>query len=583
MAKDNNQSEMSVRRRRVLEMVGVGGAAGLAGCTGGQNGGGDTTTEGGDVEPREYNIELDAENANPDTSDVSAEDIPDGGELVATFGADVAKYDPVQQTDTTSVKATDHIYETLLTVDWEGSYHNVLAESFEQVDETTYEVSVRQGVTFHNGDELTAQDVQVSLDRYEGAPNEADVFTWYDSSEVLDDYTIQLNLKNAYGPLQNSLAAVPIVPQAAESGDVDLEEGPVGTGPYQFVEHEEDTLWRIERNEDHWFEGNDTVPETPPIETVTYRIVVESSAQVAAIRGGDVDIINSPQPSSIADLQDNGDVEVTTALGAGNDQIFYPLGVTPFDNVKVRQGVTRLIPRESIVEAVYNNTSIPAYGAISPMLGDYSPVSLHEDIAGEYAGYHPEAAKQLIQEGFEEAGIEAPFDTTIITNENPQRVQWCQLIKESMEATGLFNVSIDQFEWNTYLDRVNAEDSHQNNELIALGWSGGFDPHDYVFNLFYSENASPACCNTNSWSNDEADSLIETGMRSTDKEERVEAYKDLQWLIAEQAPVGYIQFSLVYDVIRPDRVKNWHTYPNDSYEFEALYAPHVDQVAWVEE
>ena len=573
-------------------MLGAGSVAGLAGCMGGQGeddstettDGGTTTGGGSGVEPvdKNYDIKLDAQNKNPDNSDVSASDIPDGGELVATFGADVAKYDPVQQTDTTSVKATDHIYEQLLTVDWEGNYHNVLANSFEQVDETTYKVGIRKGVTFHNGDKLTAQDVKTSLERYEGAPNEADVYTWYDSSKVVDDQTIQLNLSKPYGPLKNALAAIPIVPKAAENGGVNLADGPVGTGPYKFVEHQKDTLWRIERNEDHWFEGNDTVPETPPIETVTYRVVVESSAQVAAIRGGDVDMINSPQPSSISDLKKEDGIGVTTALGSGNDQVFYPLGVKPFNNAKMRRGITRLIPRNSIVEAVYDNTSIPAYGAISPMLEDFSPVSLHEELAKQYAGFAPEAAKKLIQQAFEEEGIEAPFQTTIITNENPQRVQWCQLIKESMESTGLFKVSIDQYEWNTYLDRVNAKDSHNNNEMVALGWSGGFDPHDYVFNLFYSEQASPACCNTNSWSNSQADKLIEKGLRSTKKSERQKAYKELQRVIAEQAPVGYVQFSYVYDVIRSDRVKNWHTYPNDSYEFKALYAPYVNQVAWVE-
>jgi len=565
-------------------MLGAGGTVAAAGCLGGDGGGGgnDSGNESGGGGGGDYSIELSADNANPDNSDVSADDIPDGGELVATLAADVAQYDPINQTDTTSVKATDHIYEKLLEVDWEGGFHNVLATSIDRQDDTTYEVSVREGVTFHNGDELTAEDVKASFERYEGAPNESEVYTWYDSSEVLDDYTLQLNLSTTYSPLQADLAAVPIVPQAAADGDVNLDDGPVGTGAYQFVEHQNDELFRIERYEDYWFEGNDTVPGTPPIETVTFRIVVESSAQVAAVQSGDVDMINSPQPSSVSDLQDNDEVEVAEVLGAGNDQFIYPLSVEPFNNRKVRQGVGRLIPRQSIVDAVYSGTSIPAYAAISPMLEEYSSVDLHEEIANEYAGFDPEAATQLIQEGFEEEGIEAPFETTIITNENPQRVQWCQLIQESMENTDLFSVNLEQYEWNTYLDRVNAEDSHTVNEIIALGWSGGWDPDYYVYDLFYSEQASPACCNTNSWANDEADQLIDEGLSSLDESARQEAYEELQRLIAREAPMSFVQFSYVYDVFRADRVQNWAGYPIDSMEFEALYAPHVNQVAWLD-
>jgi peptide/nickel transport system substrate-binding protein len=232
---------------------------------------------------------------------------------------------------------------------------------------------------------------------------------------------------------------------------------------------------------------------------------------------------------------------------------------------------------------VYDGTSIPAYGSISPMTGDFSPVDLHEEIAQDFAGYNPEAATALIEEVFEEYDIEAPFETTIITNDNPQRVQWCQLIQESLESTGLFEVSVDQFEWNTYLDRVNAEDSYQNNEIIALGWSGGWDPNDYVYQLFHGDQASPACCNTNSYNDERANELLDNGLTEVDREERVQIYQDFQRYVGEEVPTAYIQFSFVYDVVRSGRVRNWHAYPNDSYEFRALYAPFVDQVAWVED
>jgi peptide/nickel transport system substrate-binding protein len=588
----SGDADPSVRRRRMLRLLGSAGAAGIAGCIGGDGGGsgGGTGGSGGggdggsDGESREYGIELKSELANPDNSDLSVDDVSMGGELVGTLGADVAQYDPPQQTDTTSVKATLHIYEPLIRPDWVGTYHGVLAEEFEQLDETTYRFSLREGVHFHNGDEVTAEDVRFSLERYEGAPNEADVYTWYDGTEIVDDYTVELSTDGPYAPFQTDLSAVSIVPSAAgEDGDVNLDEEPVGTGPYRFVEHRTDDSWRMERNEDYWFEGNDTVPGVAPVETVTLRIIAESAAQVAAIEAGDVDMVNSPRPGSISDLRDNADVEVATALGAETDQLFYPLGVEPFDDRRFRRGITRLIPRRSIVETVYDGTSIPAYGSISPMLGDASPVGLHEEIAEEWAGYDPERATALIEEVFEEEGVEPPFETTIVTNDDPQRVQWCQLVQESMQRTELFDVSIDRFEWNAYLDRVNAPDSHETNEIIALGWSGGWDPDNHLYDIFHSDRGPPACCNTNSYSSETADELLDRGLRQTDREERIETYRELQRHLGEDAPAAFVQFSYVYDAVRADRVRNWHAYPNDGYEILSLYAPYVGQVAWVED
>ncbi|MEF8856377.1 MAG: ABC transporter substrate-binding protein, partial [Haloplanus sp.] len=261
---------VTTSRRRLLRWVSAASAAGFAGCSGGSD---------------------------------------DGSELVATLGADVSNYDPTLANDTTSRKAFDLVYESLVSVDFDGSVQPVLATALERRDDLTWRLSLREGVTFHDGSDFTAADVTTTFERYEGTPRESDVFLWYDDATIRDDYTLDVTLSDPYAPFQLSLGGVPIVPEAAATGNLDLSDGPVGTGPYAFDTHEPDRLYRLVRNEDHWYSGTD-IPETSPIETLTFRIIVEQSSQVAALQSGDIDLANNPPADAVADLRDDDAITV---------------------------------------------------------------------------------------------------------------------------------------------------------------------------------------------------------------------------------------------------------------------------------
>jgi len=342
MAQGNSPERFDVSRRKLVQSLGVAGVAGLAGCAGGSET--DTETDPNTPTPTD-STPTPADSAN----------VKMGGELIATFGADVKNFDPTQQNDTTSSKAFGLVYETLLSTDFSGAPQNVLASSFEQADEDlTWVATIREGVQFHNGNELTAEDVKASFDRYEGTPRQSDVYNWYDSSEVTGDYELTIKLSRQYAPLKFMVGGVPIVPKEVAAGDLDLSENPVGTGPYVFDKHEPDSLFRIQRNEDYWWNGteNENMPEKPPIETVTFRIITEQSAQLAALQGGDVDFINNVPADSYQDLKSNEDFTVNERTEGGFDFFAFPMSVEPFTNAKVRRGVSRLIPRQGIISTV---------------------------------------------------------------------------------------------------------------------------------------------------------------------------------------------------------------------------------------
>jgi peptide/nickel transport system substrate-binding protein len=524
MAQGASEERFDVSRRKLVKSLGVAGVAGLAGCSGGGGDESATATQPPTATPT-------------DSTPTPASQVEIGGELVATFGADVKNFDPTKQNDTTSSKAFGLVYETLLATDFGGAPQNVLATSFEQGDEDlTWVATIREGVQFHNGDELTAEDVKATFDRYEGTPRASDVTDWYASSEVTGEYELTIKLKSQYAPLKFSLGGVPIVPKEVADGDIALKDNPVGTGPYVFDQHEPDSLFRLQRNEDYWFDGSesDTMPEKPPIETLTFRIITEQSAQLAALQSGDVDFTNNVPADSYKDLKDNDEFTVTERTAGGFDLFAYPMSVEPFTNAKVRRGVSRLVPREAIVDTVYKGIGSPAYSPISPLAAQFTSPEFNQQMGEEYTAYNVEKAKAEIQAGFDEVGIEAPFETTIITNQNPQRVKWAQLIQESLNSTDLFQAELEQFEWNTYVGKILAEDTHEKNQLICVGWSAGWDPDAYVHNLFHTKQYTPACCNFMHYGDDETDQMIDDGLQTYDVEERQSIYQNLMERLVEE-------------------------------------------------
>jgi len=527
-------------RRRLLRWVGATGAVGLAGCAGGD----------------------------------------DGSELVATLGADVSTYDPTQANDTTSRKAFDLVYEPLVAVDFEGDVHPVLATDLDQRDDRTWRVSLREGVTFHDGSEFTAADVKATFERYEGTPRASDVFLWYDGATIRDDHTLDVTLSQPYAPFQLTLGGVPIVPEAATTDALDLAAGPVGTGPYAFDTHEPDRLYRLVRADDHWYEGGsdngtdaDEVPTDPPIETVTFRIIVEQASQVAALQGGDIDLANNPPADAVADLRDDDAISVSERLAGGFEMLVFPLASPPFSNRDVREGVSRLIPREAIIDSVYGGIGQPAYAPISPLLDDYTSESFLAEMGDEHMRYDPERAAELLDAGFATLDISPPYETTIVTNETGDRVRWAQLVRDELNATDFFDVSIEQFEWSTYIGRILSGDSHRSDAMMALGWSGGWDPDTYLRNVFHSEQATPSCCNAGHYTNDEVDRLLDEALTTYDVAERRTLYERAQRRIVADAPVGFVRFGTRIEAYRTDAVEGFRTYPLDSGEFTSLYAP----------
>ncbi|RQG92851.1 ABC transporter substrate-binding protein [Natrarchaeobius halalkaliphilus] len=305
-------------------------------------------------------------------------------ELVGDAVATVSNSDPTRMLDTTSNMATTLIYEGLLTADFDGRPRPQLAADWEQLDATTYRFDLREGVTFHNGERFVADHVRASFERYEGTPRANDVYDWYDGVDVISDTELEIHLVGEYGPFESGVG-VPIVPLAAsEDGDLDLSVEPVGTGPYQFDEYADGEFWRIERYDGHWFDGDENVPATPPVETVTMRIITEAASRQAALEAGEIDVATGLPATSVTGLDAAEEYGVERSVAGAIDFLVYPLYLEPFGNPSVRRGIDRLLPRERILEEVYADSGTVGYTPVPSLLSEYTTPEFEAYIVDEY-------------------------------------------------------------------------------------------------------------------------------------------------------------------------------------------------------
>src|SRR5205823_7976645 len=219
-------------------------------------------------------------------------------------------------TDIYSSFVSSQIHEPLFTVDFDGQIVPGLAEKLDQPDPTTYLITLRRGVQFQNGDELTADDVKFSFDRVmdpaTGSPRAwrlTDAIESRDQIQIVDRYTISLKLKRPFAPFLERLteaSSFVLNRDAVEAAAGDYGRHPIGTGPFKLVEWRTGEQVVLERNPDFW-------GDRARVDRIVFRPIPDSSTRVAELESGGVDYVISVPAEEVARLRDEGKVQVLTA------------------------------------------------------------------------------------------------------------------------------------------------------------------------------------------------------------------------------------------------------------------------------
>ena len=560
-------------RRKVLAAMGAGAAVGLAGCTSGDETT-STPTDGGGDGDETTSTPVDPENVQT-------------GEFVASAGANPGTFDPTIITDATSASTIGAFsYESLVAPLFDLSeFRGELATDW-TVDGTTYTFTLREGVTFHTGDEMTAEDVAFSLERTSGTTNNADV-SWISDVSVVDEFTVELTSEEPYAPYLTNLSAVPILPSTVdgistepETDEFSFTEESVGTGPFVLDTFTPEDRVVFTPFDDYWYDGED-YPTTAPWDQVTIRVITEQVTQEEAMANGELGMIDNPAPFELQQWENQtGTVVADSAVGF--DFITYPVQVSPYTNNKFRRGLTKLIPRTDIIEAVFGGRATGLAGPISPGLGAYFDADREQELIEEYVSEDPEAAETLIEEALQEEGIEPPFEMALITNVNRTRERWMEVIQQRFDEIDALSAELDVRAFDDLVPfLLDPEGAAQSSDVVGIGWTGGSDPNGHIEQLLRSDQHVPDGFNWNLYENEEMDSLIQEGQTTIGADNRRPIYDDIQELVADDLPMANMWTSEQIDVVNPNNVNdvnNWQPHPNSSNRYDTLYSPHLDQV-----
>lgn len=512
----------------------------------------ETQTEVTETEVGEEPVETPAE--DPETEE-EPEAQAESTRLRLGLDVDAGTLDPRLAQDTSAFRVRELLYNGLVYIQPDYSPAPDVAESWENPDEQTWIFHLKEGIRFHNGEELTAEDVKYTydtiLDESFSSPSRA-FYAPIQNIEVIDDYTVQFELDQPYGPFL-SYMDMGIVPMAvAEELGEDFGSNPVGTGPYQFVSWQRSDSIELEAFDDH-FNGR------PNVDEIVINIVPDNSARVVALETGDLDFVQSPiSPQDVARMEENADFTVARIPAAGYTYINLNTADPILSDINVRQALAHLVNRAEILNTIYQGIGQVATSPIPPGMWAYtSDIPSYE--------YDVEAARTLLEEAGWTPGSDGilqkdgtPLALTIRTHsEDPDRRQVIQVLQAEFSNVGI-QADTNVVEWPSFFADV------QNGEyqVAVVGWLNLTNPDRAMFRQFTIGGDA----NYGSYENEEVDALIREGRATLEQDEAAELYQQASTIIAEEAPYIFLQyqeyiavFSNDLDGFEPNPVANWRS------------------------
>lgn len=476
------------------------------------------------------------------SSSVFAQDM--SNTLIMARAQDATGLDPHTQTTFASLRLLELIYEPLVATDSNLNLQPALATGWEFSDDgMTLTFTLREGVTFHDGSDFTAEDVIASFTRILDEETASAARTNYlsiDSMDAPDDYTVVFNLNTPDVPLLSAMASTNAV---ILSSDIIANEDPslvtAGTGPFMLESWtpEENTI--LTANSDWWGDG-------PFIDGIEIRIIPDDTSILAALRAGTVDFALIGDPLVATLLIDDADIVLNRTPTLSYQVLQLRAAVEPLDKLEVRQALSCAINRQEVVDSaalgegrVTGPLTMASYALPTEDLFCYE-----QDI---------DRAKELMAE----AGLEDGFtlDVMLANAEPAVASSIAQVLASQLEAINV-TVEIEALEFSAYVDRWLAGDF-----TAAVANNGGrIDPFT-MYSRYWQVDArfQP----TAGYIDDTLDSLMKAGQVETDPDARFEIFKDLQLHLTETSPWIWLYAGYGYTA-QQSYVNGWEPNANDS-------------------
>lgn len=468
--------------------------------------------------------------------------------LTVAQNSDAITLDPHKTNDSASANPMQQLYNTLVDLTPEMEIVPSLATEWTQLDDVTWEFKLREGVKFHNGEELKASDVKFTYDRLldpaTAAPGSF-LMTAVSEVKVVDDYTVQIISKEAFAPLIYNLTHVAtsiLNEKAVTEAGSKYGQNPVGTGPFKFANWQKDSKITFERYEDY-FEG------PASLEKVEFRIIPESATSVAELKTGGVDIVLDLPSQHIKQFENNNTARVDKVPSFSIKYLGFNVQEKPFNDPLVRKAINYATNKEAILKAAYQGTAVQQKSPLAPGLNGYN-----DDLQGY--GYDPEKAKELLAQ----AGYADGFSSKLYISDKDIDTKLGTILQSQLKEVGI-NVELQVLEWGAFLDETS-----KGVPMYILSWTTVTgDADNGMYALFHSKNfGGPG--NRSFYKNEEVDSALDKGRTENDPEARKAHYQKAQEIIVEDAVWDFLAVS--ENIVGVNKnVQGFKNMPTANYKF----------------
>ncbi len=467
-----------------------------------------------------------------------------GGSVTVGMTQDLVSLDPHVISDAGTRSVVFNLYEGLVKPTTDGELVPAVASDYEiSSDAKVYTFTLRDGITFHDGSEVTVEDVKYSIERYAEIYGESSALSIILEEVVADseNNTVELHLTEGNSELLPELTLA-IIPASNE----DPAGNPIGTGPFQYVSYTPGQNLVISRYDGYW-----NAERKAYLDEVTFKFVADVETAYMELQAGTLDILDYLTTDQVATLADGYYV----AEGSMNmvQALFLNSGSGPLADARVRQALNYAVDTQSINDFLF--------GGKSKKIGTHMLTSMTQyynaDTENVYS-YDPQRAMELLAE----AGYADGFDLTItVPSSYSQHVSTAEIIVENLRAVNI-NAQIELVEWNTWLTEVYMGGEF---ESTVIAFDGTLAPSDWL-ERFCSDSAE----NFMHYSNEEFDALYEKAYSAVDQEEKSQYYKEAEMILAEDAANVYIQEPADFVGIR-DELAGYSFYPAAAYDMSVIY------------
>ena len=451
------------------------------------------------------------------------------GKVVIAQGVDPSTLDTMNQQETPASVVAAHIFDTLVERDAALKLQPALASELPKlVAPTVWEVKLRRGVKFHNGEDFNAESVKWSLERVKQAAMRASSnFRPIDHVEIVDPYTVRVHTSKPWPTFTSIMTfrQASMYPPKAYAGkdSAAISKAPIGTGPYKFVRWSKDEEIVLEANDQYW-------RGAPKIKTVVFRPIPDDAVRVAALQNGEVDVAVNIPPHLASIIANHPKVFLSTAPSIRTLQLMFVTHefdaqhklIGPYKGVtadrKVRQAITYAIDADAIIKEVLDGKAIRTATMLTPLHFGYDPnlKPVKQDVA---------RTKKLLAE----AGFPNGMDLTL----NSPQGRYVRDKEVAEAVTGQLNkagirATLKTFEFVSYLNTMVYV--HKAGPVWLIGWGTPTVDAETIYGPLFRTGS-----NLGNYHNPDLDGMVDQAQSMMDEKKRLEIYHRINKLWIDDA------------------------------------------------